>query len=274
MPLISVIIPLYNKEAIIGRSIQSVLSQSFKDFELIIVNDGSTDGSAKMVKTFCDDRILFIEQENGGPSKARNTGIRHAQGDWIVFLDADDELLPDALSNFWSSHLRHKDADIIDYGTILKSGERTKKRLHKEEGYIKNNFKSWFYGELMPGSGHSMFHTSLFKENLYDERLRRYEDAELLFRMLKKAVVYMETLPAFIVNTEFSMASNARENISEDFAGHLSLKGLLFWERMCMYKFFIEERKNYPNVMKSLYPNFFRRYDLNMMFHLLKKTKR
>lgn len=272
MPQISVIIPLYNKETIIGRSIQSVLSQSFKDFELIIVNDGSTDGSTKVVKTFCDDRIFFIEQENGGPSKARNTGIRHAQGDWIVFLDADDELLPNALSNFWSSHLKHKDADIIDYGTILKSGEKTKTRLHKEEGYIKNNFKTWFYGELMPGSGHSMFHTSLFKENLYDERLRRYEDAELLFRLLKKAIVYKEKDTAFIVNTNFSSASSARKNIDEDFIGHLSIKGLSIWEKMCMYKFFIEEREHYPEEVRRLYPHLFNRIDLFIMYQILKRV--
>lgn len=272
MPLISVIIPLYNKEAIIERSVQSVLSQSFKDFELIVVDDGSTDNSAKIVENIQDERIRLFYQDNGGPSKARNTGIRHAQGDWIVFLDADDELLPEALMNFWSSHLRHKDADIIDYGTILKSGEKTKKRLHKEEGYFKNNFKTWFYGELMPGSGHSLFRTTLLQKNLYDESIRRYEDAELLFRLLKTAIVYKEKGTAFIVNTNFSSASSARKNIKEDFMGHLSIKGLSIWEKMCMYKFFLEEREHYPKEARRLYPHLFHRIDLFIMYQILKRV--
>ena len=94
--MISVIIPLYNKEPIIERSLQSVLSQDYDDFEVVVVNDGSTDRSADIVRSINDPRIRLIEQENGGPSKARNTGTKNARGEWILFLDADDELLPGA----------------------------------------------------------------------------------------------------------------------------------------------------------------------------------
>ena len=82
-PEISVIIPLYNKENIINQCVDSILSQSFENFELIIVNDGSTDNSLEIVKSIHDDRIRIIEQKNGGPSKARNTGVKKANGDWI-----------------------------------------------------------------------------------------------------------------------------------------------------------------------------------------------
>ena len=98
--MISVIIPLYNKESAVERSVKSVLSQTYQNLELIVVDDGSTDNSLDVVKRIQDDRIIIIEQENGGPSKARNTGVRHAKGEWIVFLDADDELLPRALDYF------------------------------------------------------------------------------------------------------------------------------------------------------------------------------
>ena len=98
--MISVIIPLYNKEPIIERSLQSVLSQDYDDFEVVVVNDGSTDRSADIVRSINDPRIRLIEQENGGPSKARNTGTKSARGEWILFLDADDELLPGALNYF------------------------------------------------------------------------------------------------------------------------------------------------------------------------------
>ena len=75
MVMISVVIPLYNKEAIIKKSIESVLTQDYDDFDVIVVNDGSTDNSVEIVKAIHDPRITLIEQENGGPSKARNTGV-------------------------------------------------------------------------------------------------------------------------------------------------------------------------------------------------------
>lgn len=78
----------------------SVLSQSYQDFEVVIVDDGSTDNSVAKVEEIQDSRIHLIRQKNGGPSKARNTGVMNAKGDWVRFLDADDELLSEALRNF------------------------------------------------------------------------------------------------------------------------------------------------------------------------------
>lgn len=95
---VSVIIPVYNKEDFIARSIDSVLKQSYQDFELIIVDDGSTDNSIRVAKTFSDSRIAFLHQANAGPGAARNLGIRNSHGEFIAFLDADDEWLPNYLS--------------------------------------------------------------------------------------------------------------------------------------------------------------------------------
>jgi len=88
--LISVVIPLYNKEELITVTVRSVLSQTFADFELLIVNDGSTDGSLAVVSAISDPRIKVINIENSGVSVARNTGIKAASHDWVAFLDADD----------------------------------------------------------------------------------------------------------------------------------------------------------------------------------------
>jgi glycosyltransferase involved in cell wall biosynthesis len=90
MPFFSVIIPLYNKENLVEETIKSLLSQSFKDFEVIVVNDGSTDNSLKKVETLIDARFKIINQENHGASHARNTGIKEASGNYIALLDADD----------------------------------------------------------------------------------------------------------------------------------------------------------------------------------------
>ena len=89
--MISIIIPLYNKKKTILKSIESVLSQTYSDWELLIVNDGSTDGSETLVQRFLlYSRIKLLNKKNGGVSSARNEGIRDAHGDWILFLDADD----------------------------------------------------------------------------------------------------------------------------------------------------------------------------------------
>ncbi|HHQ2324142.1 glycosyltransferase family 2 protein [Providencia rettgeri] len=96
----SVIIPLYNKEFYIKKTIQSVLSQSFQDFEIIIVDDGSTDNSVDEARKIIDSRISIIKQKNNGVSSARNNGIKHATGDFLIFLDADDIFLSHAFEHF------------------------------------------------------------------------------------------------------------------------------------------------------------------------------
>lgn len=88
--MFSVVIPLYNKELSVKSTVQSVLNQSFSDFEIVIVNDGSTDNSVEVVEGFDDPRIRIIHQKNQGVSAARNKGIEEAKYEWIAFLDADD----------------------------------------------------------------------------------------------------------------------------------------------------------------------------------------
>lgn len=100
MPLISVIIPAYNSAHFIGESIESVIDQTFDDWELLIINDGSTDQTKEIVNQYCrdDDRIKLISRDNSGVSVSRNFGASLAKGDLIAFLDADDRWLPDKLA--------------------------------------------------------------------------------------------------------------------------------------------------------------------------------
>lgn len=94
--MISIIIPLYNKEKTILRCLNSVLGQTYKEFEVIIVDDGSVDNGVFIIEnSISDKRVKIIKQKNGGVSKARNTGAKAANGNWLVFLDADDYWLPD-----------------------------------------------------------------------------------------------------------------------------------------------------------------------------------
>jgi len=120
--LVSVVIPLYNKENFIGETLRSVLNQTFESLEIIVVNDGSTDSSLAVVKEFSDDRIVILEQQNRGVEAARNNGFELSQGELVIFLDGDDQMLPErierqvtfmlehpscALSGTWAQVVRH-----------------------------------------------------------------------------------------------------------------------------------------------------------------------
>lgn len=271
--MISVIIPLYNKERIIERSLHSVLSQNYDDFEVIVVNDGSTDESAEIVKSINDSRITLIEQENGGPSKARNTGVRNAKGGWILFLDADDELLSGALKQFGLLADNFSHVDIIECKSIIRSSKDIFFSNEILEGFSKNPLKDWYFRKIGPGSNHSLFKKSIVEKYPYNENLRRYEDGELLFRMLETAKVYSTNSNVAIVNTEFSSASGVRKDIKEDFIGNLSLKGT-FWKKMLSYRFFIEERENYDLECRKLYTRWYWRYDLMLCHIILKYLKK
>lgn len=114
MPAISVVIPVYNTESYIADCLASIHGQTCRDFEAIIVDDGSTDGSAGIAKEFArdDSRFRIVSQENKGLSEARNAGIDVAQGDWITFVDSDDMLAPNFLQALLDA-ARSTGADIV-----------------------------------------------------------------------------------------------------------------------------------------------------------------
>ena len=96
MPKFSIIIPVYNVEKYIGKCLESVMNQTYKDYEVIVVNDGTKDNSMDIVKNY---PVKIIEQENQGLSVARNTGVKKAKGEYIIFLDSDDYIEKDLLKN-------------------------------------------------------------------------------------------------------------------------------------------------------------------------------
>lgn len=97
MPKVSVVVPLYNKRRYIGRALESVLSQTMGDLEVVVVDDGSTDGGADAAAALGDERVRLVRQDNRGPGAARNRGVEASCGRYLAFLDADDEYLPEYL---------------------------------------------------------------------------------------------------------------------------------------------------------------------------------
>lgn len=146
--MISVVIPLYNKEQSIASTLHTVLNQTYQNFEIVIVNDGSTDHSVEEVTKVTDPRIRLIHQSNAGVSAARNRGIAEAQGEYIAFLDADDEWKPDYLKTQYELTQKYPECSVFACNYEFKDvkGKVTPTIIRKlpfkgEDGILSNYFE-------------------------------------------------------------------------------------------------------------------------------------
>ncbi len=121
---ISVIVPVYNAGTTLNKSISSVLNQTLGDFELLLINDGSTDNSAEVCRELAesDSRIVYIQKENGGAASARNLGVQKARGEYLCFVDGDDYIDPSMLEFFYNTASKYN-ADIVQCGYFMENGD-------------------------------------------------------------------------------------------------------------------------------------------------------
>ncbi|MGM9497015.1 glycosyltransferase family 2 protein [Desertifilum tharense IPPAS B-1220] len=207
-PTVSAIIPVYGVEKYIAAAVQSVLNQTYSDFELIIVDDGSRDRSLEICQQFNDPRIKIVSQANRGLAGARNTGIRHAQGEYLAFLDGDDLWLADKLEK-QIAHLEQspevgvsfcRSAFIDEYGESLGT-------------YLMPKLRDITVVDLLRGSPLGNGSTPVirratledikFQDNLhgsvedfyFDDRFRRSEDTECWLRIVLQTQWKIEGLP-------------------------------------------------------------------------------
>ena len=117
---ITVIVPVYNVESYLRKCLDSIIAQTYKNIEIVVVNDGSTDASAEICKEFVeiDHRIIYIEQENSGLSAARNTGLENMSGDYVTFVDSDDWIELDYVETLYKKITQYQ-ADIAEVIIIL-----------------------------------------------------------------------------------------------------------------------------------------------------------
>ncbi|MCF0042003.1 glycosyltransferase [Dyadobacter fanqingshengii] len=201
MTLLSIIVPVFNKVNYIDGTIQSILSQSFTNYELILVNDGSTDGSDAKCEEYknLDKRITVIHQLNGGVSSARNAGIAAANGDYIGFIDADDTIEPDMYELLIQNALRF-DADISVCRMKVIFDDKLVTTSEQEEVHTYDNNQALsmcLKGELDRSANNKIYKSSIIKSIHFQGRI--YED--ILF-----------TCKAFIVSQNTVFQNSVKYN--------------------------------------------------------------
>lgn len=188
--MISVVIPLYNKEKYIAKTINTVLNQTFIHFELIIVNDGSTDNSLDIVKTFTDDRILILNQINSGESAARNSGIKEAKYNYVAFLDADDTWNNEYLASIFDIISEYPNCSIYstNYGFISKNKFKLahNSKYYKQKLVIDNYFLRSIDVPLITSNTAVVKKNVFYEIGFFDESLKIGPDLEMWFRIMKK----------------------------------------------------------------------------------------
>jgi glycosyltransferase involved in cell wall biosynthesis len=196
MPTVTVIIPAFNVAAYLPAAVQSVLAQRYTDFEVIIVDDGSRDATAEIARSYTDPRVRLVSQANRGLAGARNTGIRHARGEFIAFLDADDLWHPDKLGAHVALLTRHPEvgvsysqsAFIDDAGQPLNYWQRPKTdRIKPEDVLLRNPIgngsapvirRLTLEAIAFPGT-----RPELQEQSYFDESFRQSEDIECWTRI-------------------------------------------------------------------------------------------
>ncbi len=217
----SIVLPLYNKKAYIKRAIQSVIKQTFQSWELIIIDDGSTDGSADEI--FESSRVRVYKQDNCGVSMARNRALKLSRGKYVLFLDADDYYLPDKLQHEFDALDLHPDIDLTLGAGYFEPQPGTLKSydiLHKDGSPYQNGsritekFLHEYRIEDIPINGHCVSRKLCEQTQGFSLDLAFGEITEFRLRcILESKLVMIHSTPLYVVTNVPGSASKQTENI-------------------------------------------------------------
>lgn len=201
--MFSVVIPLYNKELSITNTVQSVLDQTCQDFEIVIVNDGSTDNSIKAVEAINDNRIRLIHQENQGVSAARNRGIKEAKYEWIAFLDGDDLWEPNHLEEITKMMELYPEEKVFVTSFVYSDNRPMFKHpratpIFKIENYFKEALKESLMWTSIVVANKECFE----KVGGFNEKLNRGEDLDVWARLAQKYQIIKSSKTTAIYSME------------------------------------------------------------------------
>ncbi len=215
-PFFSVIITSYNYAEFIQRSINSVLAQTFSAYELIVVDDGSSDNTAQKVKQNYANRVRYFYKSNGGQSSAINYGVRHAKGKFVYVLDADDELMPDALAQFYAAIQRLTSAGqqqifYAGYLSVSSDGKHIAKHATVCPQQRAKRFELFLADKIVGlKNGGFVAPISLFDQVQYPEGLKRNTDIVFLAQAL--LLLPASHIPHIVVKSH-AHAKRLRKNL-------------------------------------------------------------
>lgn len=232
-PFFTVIIPTYNRAQLIRRPIESVLRQTFLSWELIIVDDGSTDDTEKVVRSFSDSRIRYIFQKNQERSAARNTGIQNSAGRYICFIDSDDYYFPQHLESFHKKIEAEKFPVAVFYCDTVEDNDGKMIRAATPMIHARNNVE-WVV-QMTLGTPRTCTHHSILEKHRFNPSVTVGEDVDLWVRALKEyPVIYNnDCTVAFVshagrtvdISSEQGIKAHVslmKKIISEDTDGYIS----------------------------------------------------
>lgn len=187
VPKVTVIIPVYNRKKYVAESIDSILAQSFTNFELLLIDDGSTDGSVEIMKSYTDPRVrLLCNERNLGIPKTRNNGIQLARGEYIAMLDSDDTALPDRLAKQVAFLDCHKDYVLVGSWAPAMDEKGPPVKKGKKWFVSSGEVQSWLLFHCTPAQSSIMVRTAILQEYRYREQYVLCEDFDLFVRLARK----------------------------------------------------------------------------------------
>ncbi len=198
VPLFSVVIPTYNRKKYVKRAVKSVLKQTCQDYEIIVVDDGSKDGTRKMIESM-SPRVRYIYQRNQGPSQARNTGILHARGKYISFLDSDDRYLPRKLEKNKNFLIKNPKCMFL-YSWYYDKRKRHKKKQKPKSCKKLNEFRYRIYRrEFTIRTSTVVVHRDCFKKTgLFNPKYQYAQDWDMWLRLAGSYMGYCQKKPLVI----------------------------------------------------------------------------
>ena len=216
-PFLSIVIPTYNRQRFISDAIQSALMQTYQNFEILVVDDGSNDGTSEIVRSFSDARLRYIAKEHSGAPATRNRCIAEAQGEFLVWLDSDDMLLPDTLRVYSETLATTPDADVL-YGDLIVTDRefRQTSEVRYQDWYGRNKelLSNLFHTNCIPNPGTLVRKNLYDKIGTYDESFRRAHDYELWTRFALKAV--FKHVPRLVVKWRWHDANMSSGSVTFD----------------------------------------------------------
>lgn len=233
-PKVTVVIPVYNREKYIGAAIESVLAQTFTDFEILVIDDGSTDGSREVVRSYPDPRILLsCHDGNLGVARTRNDGVRLARGEYLAFLDSDDIAYPERLARQVAFLDRHPDHGAVGAWVDWMDGEGRVLRRVKRKAVSPNDIAAQRLFRSGIENSASMARTAVLRDYAFNEQFALGEDFDLWARIA--ADHKLANLPRVLVRrrahdqrTSREWAGRKQEQRQAIYASQLSALGVQF----------------------------------------------